>query len=404
MSDLRQIFSRSEFVKGFRSLNKKKKKKLPQDLPRPFRYGVEKKDNALGKFLALHRTDNGSSLYDSELANYKMSPFYGLAIPKKTGKLRPLLVPPPLERLIFLTALPRVKRVIRTRMENYGVIGVGIEQRDEDSEAIRRVTADVQKQILDGKTFVLVLDFQNFFSSIDRKKLFRRLQPQFKKYGEERLWGLVRASINNQITMGPTFHHEFERLKLDKVGIPQGLAYSPLLASYYGTSIDRIVRRNKRVHAFRYLDDMIILGTSRQELENLYKELEIASKDLGLHLHELGTKSKIVSLKKSAARIDFLGVSISKKHLEIPDGAIKRFKDTIKDEILSDSIIKACSPEDVKRAFTEFVVGWSTHYKRVCPKHFENVADELNAWLQTVINHRKSIKKIVSLYPGVFRV
>jgi RNA-directed DNA polymerase len=402
MLDLRQIFSGSEFARGFRSLSKKKRKKLPQDLPRPFRYSAEKKNNALGKFIDDYRANRGPSLYNTELAHYKMSPYNGIAIPKKSGKLRPLLVPSPLERLVFLTALPRVKNVIRTRMVNYGVIGVGIESQHEDSEAIRKVTVEVQKHIQSGKSFVLVLDFQNFFSSIDRKKLFRRLQPAFKKHNEEKLWALVRASINNEIKMSPVFRREFDKLQLDKIGIPQGLAYSPLLASYFGTSIDRIVRSNKKAVSFRYLDDMIVLGSTREELIAMHASLEKTSVKLGLKLHELGTKTKIVALKKSSSTIEFLGVSISKNHLRIPQFAIDRFKEIVKSEILSEAVISRSAPEDVRRAFIEYSSGWSAHYRRVCPDNYDQVRIEINTWMQAVIEKKKTIKRLAARYPGVF--
>ncbi|KKW10130.1 MAG: hypothetical protein UY47_C0001G0078 [Parcubacteria group bacterium GW2011_GWB1_49_7] len=390
--NLHSVFSYSEFGKAFNKLKKKNKyRQTSADFNLKDRYSDKRILNALGKFIQKHSSDQARGLY-REVEIYSLRPYRGISILKKSGKYRPLLVPSPLDRLVFLTALPRIKGLIYKRLLKFSALGVGV--KSEEGLKITIVSNKIFEKVKQKKTrYVLALDFQDFFSTIHRDKLHRKLKTIFSKAEEKELLKLLVLSINNPIESDDLFKAKFKNLNLETSGIPQGLAYSPLLASFFATSLDALVRRNKSVISYRYLDDMVIIGPNKRNLIKIYRKIKSFSAKLGLKLHDLGGKTKILPVINPDDSFDFLGISFSKSGKHITNQAIKKFLETIKTEILTGRGLRT-SPDNIKRVFKEYVTGWKQYYSAICPEHYKEIAPILANEVRTYMLKKKAWKRI----------
>ncbi|MEX0998365.1 MAG: reverse transcriptase domain-containing protein [Thermodesulfobacteriota bacterium] len=397
--NLHSVFSYSEFEKAFNKLKKKNKyRQTSSNFDFKDRYEEKKNLNALGKFLKEH-SSNKTELYDG-LARYYPKPYKGIAIPKKNGDYRPLLVPSPLDRLVFLAALPRIYRIVSVRLLKFSALGVGIKGNSELK--IPNISYKILQEIRKGrKKYVLALDFQNFFSTINRNKLREKLKRVFSKSDEEELLELLLVSLNNSIDSGKLFKSKFGHLNLDVNGIPQGLAYSPLLASFFATSLDELIRKEKDVVSYRYLDDIVIIGSNRRKLVTIYSKIKKFSEPLGLKLHKLGEKTKIFSLIQENDSFEFLGISFSKSGKRITDKAIKKFLKKIKTEILIGKGLKT-GPDNIKRIFNEYVTGWKQYYSTICPEHYKEVYPALAEEIRNHMLKKKVWERIYQSDKNLF--
>ncbi|HVY72649.1 MAG TPA: reverse transcriptase domain-containing protein [Candidatus Paceibacterota bacterium] len=361
------------------------------------RYTDTRKANALGKFISQHRTDPSLSLQA-----YTLSPYRGIVARKKNGKFRPLLVPVPRDRLAFGAALSRIKKLLESRLAKYNALGVGVDY--DDSPTVRKICLKILEHVLkEDLHSILALDFQDYFSSINRKKLNQQLRPIFRKAGEIELYKFVWASVNNAITTDSEFQTNFGALELDRRGIPQGLAYSPLLASFFGIKIDRIVARRKNLRFYRYLDDMVVLGKTKEELTEVYEVIKNVADGLDLKLHPIGGKTKLLSLDVSKDSFEFLGVVIAPydpRGLLIPESALEKFKEILRLEIFT----KGADITKGKKVFKDYALGWARHYKTVCPEHYAEVVPSLNAYITEQMEKKRSWTQLSKDNPGFFEM
>lgn len=156
--------------------------------------------------------------------------------------------------------------------------------------------------------YVLKADIKSYFETVDHTILFRLIQ---KKINDERILWLVKVILDN--------HHAGEYGK----GMPLGNLTSQFFANVYLNELDQFVKHTLKVKYYiRYVDDFIILDTSKEALIK-YKE-EIGSflvAKLCLHLHP--SKSKIIPLSQGAS---FLGFRIFFHHKLLRKKNLNRFE------------------------------------------------------------------------------
>jgi len=161
--------------------------------------------------------------------------------------------------------------------------------------------------------WVLQLDIKNFFDSVDHSILITLLR---KKIGDEkamRLPGIILRSYE----------------KSDNKGIPLGNLTSQLFSNVYLDLLDQFVKRKLEVKFYlRYADDMAILSSDRNFLENcLIRISNFIEENLKVKIHPQKT-----SLKKWHQGIDFLGYVIFPNHLVLRTKTKRRMLKNIEDK------------------------------------------------------------------------
>ena len=137
------------------------------------------------------------------------------------------------------------------------------------------------------KGYVLKADIKKFFDSVDQNKLIEIFKRKIK---DDKLIWLITKILKN-------FDHK-------RIGMPLGNMTSQFFANVYLNELDYFVKHKlKAKYYIRYVDDFVILHSSKQQLRIWEKEIEIFLKEsLKLEIHP--DKSKIINLSKG---IDFVG-------------------------------------------------------------------------------------------------
>lgn len=149
--------------------------------------------------------------------------------------------------------------------------------------------------------FVLKLDIDNYFDTINHEILFKRVQAVVPDMEIVRL-------IQWCIKMGVVD----KKMKWNEIteGVAQGAVLSPILANFYLHSFDQYILTRTKMYV-RYADDFLICCTSREEAETLQKEAsEFLENRLKLRLNE-------PRIYETNVGVEFLGITITNKELSL---------------------------------------------------------------------------------------
>lgn len=170
------------------------------------------------------------------------------------------------------------------------------------TKAIRRVLAECCKK---QYKYVLRLDIDNFFDTIDHEILQNRLVATGTETEIVRLIMLC-------IQMGKVKQNSLEWVETE-YGTPQGAVLSPILSNLYLHSFDQFAV-SKNVPYVRYADDFLFLTETKEQAEEILVKTESHLKEkLKLSLNQ---PPEIIDLKDS---FDFLGITIKDKKTSITE-------------------------------------------------------------------------------------
>ena len=170
------------------------------------------------------------------------------------------------------------------------------------TKAIRRVLAECHKP---QYKYVLRLDIDNFFDTIDHEILQTRL---IATGTESEIVRLIMLCIQ----MGKVKKGSLEWVETE-YGTPQGAVLSPILSNLYLHSFDQFAV-SKNVPYIRYADDFLFLTETKEQAEEILTKTEnYLNEKLKLSLNQ---PPEIIELKDG---FDFLGITIKEKKTSITE-------------------------------------------------------------------------------------
>ena len=174
--------------------------------------------------------------------------------------------------------------------------------------AVRRLASWTRKTAL---THALQIDIAKYFSSIQHAHLKKVL---FTREGNSHIRGLLDGVIDSFIT-GDEFDHLFAEdssyRRTRAKGIALGNLVSQIIANIYLNEFDHWVKEILRVKYYiRYVDDIILLGSSAKELAQIQEAIEEKLKEIGLAKNPRKTK-----IRKISCGIPFLGYIVWPNHV-----------------------------------------------------------------------------------------
>lgn len=292
---------------------------------------------------------------------YKASPLKRVMIPKAySDEMRPLGIPTLIDRAVQAVYHLAVDPIVELTSDknSYG-FRTGRSQHD----AIAYLRSWLDKGY--SPQWILEADIAKCFDRIDHEILMK-LTPICDKTVLKQ-W--LKAGYIYEGQLHPT-----------TAGTPQGGIISPMLCNVALNGLEALIRErypvNKSVkggkpkcYICRYADDIVVTGTS---IENLTAVKEMISEFLkirGLELKE--TKTRIVHIEEG---FDFLGFNISRKGynprlnhqtdqktvliIKPSEKAIKSYKTKLKEIILNRNDIKALVHE-----LNPLIRGWANYFK-----------------------------------------
>lgn len=160
-----------------------------------------------------------------------------------------------------------------------------------------------------GGGYALKLDISKYFYRINHDVLMTMLRRWF---ADRELLDLLERIIRSAVPFGlPAGASPGEVERIYGVGMPIGNLTSQMFANLYLNDVDQYIKRELRAHCYvRYMDDMVILSGSKQQLHEYRHKIE-AFLNESLKL-DLNNKTVIRPLTLG---IDFCGYRIWDSHI-----------------------------------------------------------------------------------------
>lgn len=180
---------------------------------------------------------------------------------------------------------------------------------------------DMLQHFLRGGSWVLKLDIRKYFYSIDHALLMNDVDAVI---GEAPVRALLRQIVGSY-SAGQEYYFPVEGDDLFSVvrprGLPIGNLTSQLLANTFLSPLDVWIKRELGWKRYlRYMDDLVFVGQSRQEMHRLRAALEhrLAARRLVAH----PTKTQIFPVRNG---VPFLGFRLYPHHRRILRLNLQRF-------------------------------------------------------------------------------
>lgn len=203
---------------------------------------------------------------------YEAWPVKRVWIPKSGGQFRPLGVPTIIDRVVQTSLRNTIEPIFERKFEasSYG-FRPGRGCKDALREVARRLKA--------GQTWVVDVDIEQYFDSIDRERLIDLIAEEI---ADGSILSLIRQYLEQDVMEG------VKRWR-PGAGTPQGAVISPLLANIYLHPVD-VAMRSEGYAMIRYADDMVVMCTSRESAEQALARLHALLSERGLRLHPIKTR------------------------------------------------------------------------------------------------------------------
>lgn len=174
---------------------------------------------------------------------------------------------------------------------------------------------EIKSLLLQNKDelYYLKIDIKGFYDNLDHRIL---LEDCLKDITHNGVITLIRRAIINK-TVPKNYKKVNSSSYHNKVGVPQGLSISNVLAGIYMKEFD-IEFNNVGLKYMRYVDDILIFA-KQHEINVIEQKVESALIAIGLETNDKTEKGEI------SKSFDYLGYQISSENISVRESTVDRF-------------------------------------------------------------------------------
>lgn len=336
--------------------------------------GVDKMD--VDELLTYLKNNKEQILEEIKNGKYKPLPVKRVEIPKEErGKFRKLGIPTVVDRVIQQAITQVLNPIFEEQFSEYSY---GFRPKRGAKDALKQC----QRNVDDGYSYVVDMDLEKFFDTVNQSKLIEILSRTIKD-------GRVISLIHKYLNAGVVNKGLFEKTE---VGVPQGGPLSPILSNIMLNELDKELER--RGHKFvRYADDCMIFCKSRKSAERTLKNI-IPYIEQKLFLKVNREKTVVAHINK----VKYLGYSFykykGKCRFRVHPKSINKMKAKLR-ELTSRS--NGMGNKYRGEKIRQFIIGWVNYFSYADMKSLLIRIDE---WLRRRIRqiYWKQWKKVKTRY------
>lgn len=290
--------------------------------------------------------------------NYEPAPVRKVAIRKPQGGTRMLGIPTVKDRLLQQAIAQWLSPKYEEQFSNHSY---GFRPQRNAHQAV----VQAKHYLQEGKTYVVEMDFENFFDKVNHDRLMATLS---KKISDKRTLKLIRSYLTSGIMEDGIVSQRTE-------GTPQGSPLSPLLSNIVLDELDKELE--KRGHSYvRYADDCSIYVRSEKSAQRVQGSITTyIEQKLKLKVNKEKTK-----LSRPASST-LLGFSFyqdkGKWEIRIAPKSIKRIKEKCK------AITQRNNGKSTKEKISQLkaiVIGWVNYFAIAKAK---SIMQKIDEWIRT---------------------